>query len=107
MSDGADEPIVTPSVTAFCDLETWDSCALDLSGSSGSLFVSFATRLAQLMGRVRVTDGAVTIIMPVSERTNDDTRANAVTAITFDLDPDRARTDLQFIRNETNKACPR
>ncbi|RFZ58779.1 hypothetical protein BB170200_03029 [Mycobacterium marinum] len=104
VSDGADEPIVTPSVTAFCDLETWDSCALDLSGSSGSLFVSFATRLAQLMGRVRATDGAVTIIMPVSERTNDDTRANAVTAITFDLDPDRARTDLQFIRNETKQS---
>ncbi|CAM4074080.1 hypothetical protein MB901379_02190 [Mycobacterium basiliense] len=95
-----DEPITIPSITLFCDLSAWDARALDLGGSSNALLVAIATRLAQLMGRVRAADGAVSIVMPVSERTADDTRANALTAITFDLDPDRARTDLQIIRNE-------
>ncbi|MFW3114182.1 hypothetical protein MHAE_10491 [Mycobacterium haemophilum DSM 44634] len=94
-----DEPIVLPAVTVFCDLAEWDARAVDLGGNSSSLFIGFAARLAELLGRVNATDGGVTITVPVSERAPDDTRGNALTSVTFRVDPTRA-TDLPVIRNE-------
>nr|WP_258043572.1 hypothetical protein [Mycobacterium kansasii] len=103
-SSRSDEPIVVPSVTFSCDLALWDARVLELGGSSNSLFVALATRLAQRMGRLSPADGAVTITMPVNERTAGDLRANALTAITFRVDPDRVTTDLQLIRNEMKQS---
>lgn len=103
-SSRSDEPIVVPSVTFSCDLASWDARVLELGGSSNSLFVAFATRLAQRLGRLSPADGAVTITMPVNERTAGDLRANALTAITFRVDPDRVTTDLQLIRNEMKQS---
>lgn len=97
---GSDEPIVVPSATLFLDSASWEARALNLSGTSNSLFIAFATKLAELMGRVSPTNGAVTITVPVSERIPDDTRGNALTAVTLRVDPGRAVTDLQVIRNE-------
>ncbi|WP_176358061.1 hypothetical protein [Mycobacterium persicum] len=103
-SGRSDEPIVVPSVTFSCGLASWDGRVLELGGSSNSLFVAFATRLAQRMGRLSPADNAVTITMPVNERTAGDSRANALTAITFRVDPDRVATDLQLIRNEMKQS---
>lgn len=99
-SPEGDEPFVMPATTLLVDLASWDARALELGGSSNSLLIAVATRLAELMGRVSPTDGAVTITVPVSERSPDDTRANALTAVTLRIDPTRATTDLQVIRNE-------
>jgi hypothetical protein len=96
---GRDEIIVLPAVTIFFDLASWDARALDLGGTSNSLLIAFAARLAELTGRVSATDGAVTITLPVSERSPDDARANALTAVTFRVDPTRVTTDLQVIRD--------
>jgi hypothetical protein len=41
--------------------------------------------------------------MPVSERTWDDTRGNALTSANFRLDPDKATADLQLIHTEVKK----
>lgn len=100
----SNESIVVPALTFSCDLASWDARVLELGGSSNSLFVAFATRLAQLMGRLSPADGAVTITMPVNERTEGDFRANALTAITFRVDPDHVVTDLQLIRNEMKQS---
>ncbi|MBW0017751.1 MAG: hypothetical protein JO236_09440 [Mycobacterium sp.] len=99
-----DEPIEVPSVTLCCDLDAWDARALEFGGSSNSLFIAFAARLAQHLGRVSPVDGAVTITVPVSERGPDDVRGNALTAATFRLDPDRAATDLQVVGNEMKRS---
>lgn len=99
-----DEAIALPSTTFFLDSAAWDARALDLGGNSNALFIAFATRLAELMGRVSPTDGAVTLTVPVTERTPDDTRGNALTAVTFRIDPAQARTDLQIIRNELKQS---
>ena len=99
-SPDRDEPFVVPATTLLVDLASWDARALELGGSSNSLLIALATRLAELMGRVSPTDGTVAITVPVSERSPDDTRANALTAVTLRIDPTRATTDLQVIRNE-------
>lgn len=98
-----DEPIVLPAVTVFCDVAEWDARALDLGGNSSSLFIGFATRLAELLGRVNAIDGSVTITVPVSERRPNDTRGNALTSVTFRVDPAHA-TDLRIIRNEMTQS---
>jgi diacylglycerol O-acyltransferase / wax synthase len=100
---GRDEIIVLPALTIFFDLASWDARALELGGTSNSLLIAFAARLAELMGRVSATDGAVTITVPVSERSPDDARANALTAFTFRVDPTRAATDLQAIRDNVKQ----
>ncbi len=96
----SDKPFIVPSTTLLVDLASWDARALDLGGSSNSLLIALATQLAVLMGRVSPADSTVTISVPVSERSADDTRGNALTAITLRVDSTRATTDLQVIRNE-------
>jgi hypothetical protein len=58
------------------------------------------------MGRVRPRDGSVTITLPVSERTPDDTRANALNSITFSVDPTRVTHDLRDIRDKVKRELP-
>ncbi len=99
-SGDSNEPFVVPASTFLVDLASWDARALDLGGSSNSLLIALATRLAVLMGRVSPVDGTVMVSVPVSERSADDTRGNALTAVTLRIDPTRATTDLQVIRNE-------
>jgi hypothetical protein len=55
------------------------------------------------MGRV-TSDGSVTLALPVSERTPNDTRANAVTNVDVTVDPAPAATDLRQIRAATKQA---
>ncbi|MCV7103609.1 hypothetical protein H7I01_25380 [Mycobacterium palustre] len=58
------------------------------------------------MGRV-TADGAVTVGIPVNERTAGDTRANAVGNVDITVDPVRAATDLREIRAATKRALIR
>lgn len=100
---GDDEPMVAPSVVAFVDADHWDECAQRLGGTSNSLFCGVAARLGQVLDRVGA-DGRVNLSWPVSERTDGDTRANALVAATMTADPDEVVTDLSVVRAAMKKA---
>jgi acyl carrier protein len=98
LGNGADCHVVLPNVSIYIDLDQWDARANALGGPSFSLMAGIAAKLGERMGRRRAEDGAVTLIVPVSERTLDDTRANAVVIANVSVDPTQVTTDLSGIR---------
>jgi hypothetical protein len=103
LSAGPDEPITIPRATIFVDADEWDARAVALGGTNNALLAGLAARLAQRVGRV-TADGSVSLAIPVSERSADDTRANAVTNVDVTVDPAPATTDLRQIRAATKQA---
>lgn len=99
---GSSDPVIPPTVTAYVDLEDWDERAESLGGTSNSLFAGFAARLGQLLGRVDA-DGRAMLSYPVSDRTEGDTRANALNTVTAIVDPAKAGIDLTEIRGELKR----
>ena len=83
---GADEPVTVPMATVAVDIDQWDARARTVGATSNSLLVGVATRLAQRMGRVDA-DNAVDLSMPVNDRVDGDTRANAISDVDFTLQP--------------------
>ena len=84
-----------PTVSAFIDATQWDSRAQSLGGNSFSLVAGFAGKLAARLHRARASDGAVTLMLPVSERADlDDTGGNVVTIANVSFDPALVTTDL-------------
>ena len=100
----SDERIALPSATAFIDASEWDARAQSLGGTSNALLAGLAADAAQRMGRVAGADGAVMLSIPVNERTDGDTRANAVTNVDVRVDPTNAKTDLRGIRAAIKQA---
>ena len=98
VGNGADCNVVLPSVAIYIDLDQWDARANALGGNGYSLMAGIAAKLGERMGRRRAEDGAVTLIIPVSERTLDDTRAQAVVIANVSVDPTQVTTDLSGIR---------
>ncbi|WP_372509598.1 SDR family NAD(P)-dependent oxidoreductase [Mycobacterium alsense] len=90
---GDDQLVEVPGVTAYVDLTQWDSRAKRLGASSNSLVAAVACRLAVRAGRVH-DDGTVTLRFPVTLRTENDTRGNALTVVDVAVDPTHATTDL-------------
>ncbi|MCA2242325.1 hypothetical protein JF781_08130 [Mycobacterium sp. WUMAC-067] len=88
------------SVTIQTDAAAWDARARGLGGSSNTLFVAFAARVAHRMGRVLPDGCSVTVVLPVSDRTADDDRANALTSITLTVDGHAVVHDLSGVRAE-------
>ncbi len=80
------------------DAAAWDARARELTGSSNTLFIAFAARLARRIGRVHPDGTTVTVVLPVSERSTDDDRANALTSITLDVDSDAVIDDMRRMR---------
>ncbi|MGV0812480.1 hypothetical protein ABQF34_11020 [Mycolicibacterium boenickei] len=105
-SPGADEPTTVPMTTIFVDADEWDARAQALGGTSNSLLVGLAARLAQRGGRVGA-DGSVVVGMPVNERAGGDTRANAIGNAAVTVDPELAPTDLREIRAAVKQALIR
>jgi hypothetical protein len=103
---GADERVDLPKTTFFVDADDWDARAHALGGSSNALLAGLAGRLAQRMGRV-AGDGLATLAIPVNERTEGDTRANAITSVDITVDPAGAPTDLREIRAAIKQALIR
>jgi hypothetical protein len=106
LSAGADESVAPPTATIFVDADEWDARARALGGTSNTLFAALAARLAQRVGRV-TADGSVSLTMAINERTDGDTRANAITNVDFTVDPAPAATDLREIRAATKQALIR
>jgi hypothetical protein len=100
----ANDGVVAPAVTIHVDLDDWDARAKALGGTSSSLFAGFAAKLAERSGCRATGDGAVTISLPVSDRTEDDTRANALSFVIVSVDPAQATTDLRDIRSTISEA---
>ncbi|BBZ44555.1 hypothetical protein MPRM_18360 [Mycobacterium parmense] len=99
---GDDQPVV-PTLTAYVDLADWDACANSLGGNSFTLVAGFAARLGVRLGRV-CDDGTVTLSFPVSERTENDTRGNAVVLPTISVDPTHLSSDLAEVRLKFKQA---
>lgn len=91
--------VIRPSVAAFVDTEAWDERAKALGGSSNTLLAGFAARLGLLRGYAD-NAGLVTLQLPISQRTQTDTRANALTAIEVVTDARVVDSSLAAVRAE-------
>jgi hypothetical protein len=92
-----DEPVALPTSTIFVDVAEWDARAKALGGSSNALLGGIAANVAQRVGRLSA-QGTVTLAMPVNERTDGDTRANALGSADVVVKPVDADADLSDIR---------
>ncbi|OBI91167.1 hypothetical protein [Mycobacterium asiaticum] len=99
----ADHPVVVPSVTAYIDLADWDARAKNLGGNSHTLLAGFAARLGVRTGRV-CPDGTVNLSLPISDRTKDDTRGNAMVLPVASVDPTGLTADLTEVRGKAKLA---
>ncbi|WP_375485439.1 hypothetical protein [uncultured Mycobacterium sp.] len=97
LPEGTDEPITVPIATMFVDADEWEARAHSLGGTSNALLAGLAAHLAQRLGRV-TADGSVALRIPVDERTQGDTRGNAVGNVDITVDPAPVTTDLREIR---------
>lgn len=97
LGDG-DHEVLVPVVTAFVDADDWDTRAEALGGTRFSLFAGLAAKLGERMGRSRVEDGSVTLLIPISDRAANDTRANAMPFATAIVDPTQVTKDLTGAR---------
>lgn len=93
-----DEVVDVPVVTVHIDIDDWAARAKALGGTTDTLVAAFAAKLGERVGRRRAGDGAVTLILPVSERTADDSRAVAVSYARLSIDPAPLTTDLRDAR---------
>ena len=84
-------------MTAYLDGLEWDERAERLGGTSNSLFLGLVARLSKRLDWVE-KDGTVTLSVPVSERTEGDTRGNALTAVRLTADPAEVTGDLRGVR---------
>lgn len=94
--------VTIPALAVFIDDAEWDNRAESLGGTSNSLFAGIAARLGQLTGRVDEA-GQVKLSFPVSERTEGDTRANALTAMMLTVDPAGVTESLTGVRAEIKR----
>ena len=95
---GPDSQIDLPAATVFIDVDAWDARARSLGGTSNSLLAALAAKFAQRVGRVTPGEGLATLSMPVNERIEGDTRANAVGNADLIVDPTKVTTDLREVR---------
>lgn len=102
--DGGAEIAAVPVITMHVDVEAWDARAKALGGTSETLVAGLAAKLGERVGRRRAGDGAVTLQVPMSERTQDDTRAIAVSFARVSVDPTGVTTDLRDLRAALKEA---
>ena len=96
-----DDAVVVPAITIHIDLDDWDARAKTLGGTSSTLVAGLAAKLGE---RRRAGDGAVTLLLPMSDRAEGDTRANALSFAHVSVDPTRVTTDLRDVRAATKQA---
>ncbi len=101
--DRSDEAVVVPAVSVVVDIESWDGAAEDIGGNSHSLFAGFAAGLAQRMGRCRA-DGTVDLVLALTDRTLDDSRANALRFAGVNVDPTATAASLTEARGAIRSA---
>ncbi len=97
------EPVTVPMVAASLDVTAFDAKVAELGGTRNAFVAALAARLGQVLGRVD-DDGNVMLTFPVSERTEGDTRGNALNVITVTVDPGTVLTDLGPLRKAVKDA---
>ncbi|OHU49186.1 hypothetical protein [Mycobacteroides chelonae] len=97
--DKADEVVLVPALTIYVSLDAWDARANALAGASHTLAAAFAAQFGERIGRRRADGGTVTLQIPISERTEDDTRAMALSYARVSIDPTSLTTDLRDVRS--------
>jgi hypothetical protein len=100
---GDDRPVAIPSLTAYVDLAEWDARAKSIGGNSNTLLAGFAGRLGVRMGRI-CDDGTVTVSLPISDRSENDTRGNALVFPVVSVDSTHLSSDLGEIRVKFKQA---
>ncbi|WSE58838.1 hypothetical protein QGN32_15670 [Mycolicibacterium sp. ND9-15] len=101
---GSEDVIVVPTITVYIDLQEWDARAAALGGAPHTLVSGLAAKLGERIGRRRAGDGLVTLQLPMNERVDGDTRANAMAFARASVDPARVTTDLRGVRAAINQA---
>lgn len=104
LADSADSTVIVPAVAIYVDLNDWDARVNALDGNSHSLLAGFAAKLGEHLGRRRSDDGTVTLLVPYSDRTLNDTRAMAMSFAKVSVDPTRVTTDLSGPRVDLTEA---
>jgi hypothetical protein len=99
-----DDAIVVPGITIGIDLDHWDARAKALGGTSNTLAAGLTAKLGERLGRRRASDGAVTLQVVMSDRTEGDARAVAVSLARVSVDPTRVTTDLRDARASIKQA---
>jgi hypothetical protein len=97
IGDDADCNVVVPAVAVHVDLDEWDARANALGAKGHTLLAGFAAKLGERAGRQRA-DGAVTLLVPTSERTVEDDRANAAALASISVDPKQVTTNLSGVK---------
>ncbi|MGH3633359.1 wax ester/triacylglycerol synthase domain-containing protein [Mycobacterium sp.] len=92
------QPVVVPMITVHVGADDWDARAKALGGMNHHLLAGFAAKLGEHMGRRHSRHGLVTLQLPISDRTEGDARANALSFVSIDVDPAPVTTDLRNIR---------
>lgn len=100
----SDDSVVVPVITMHINVDDWDARAKALGGSGKTLLAGFAAKLGERMGRRRDADGAATLQLPISARTEGDTRAIAVSFASFSVDPTPVATNLGDVRAAVKQA---
>lgn len=93
-----DEHVLVPSVSLFVNGDEWDARAEALHGNSYSLLAGFAATLSERIGRHQPGAGRVPFIIPINDRSLEDTRANAVKLANATIDPRGITEDLTDAR---------
>ena len=91
--------VTVPSVTVHVPIEQWDRVAERLGGTSNSLLNGFAAKLGRNLGW-SAQGAPARLALPVNERSEGDTRGNALTAVNMDVDDSVVTTDLSVVRAE-------
>jgi hypothetical protein len=99
-----DATVVVPGIAIYVDLDEWDARAESLGGTSNTLAAGLTAKLAERLGRRRDGDGAVTLQFVMSDRTEGDTRAVAVSFARVKVDPARVTSDLRVARADIRQA---
>lgn len=99
-----DDTVVVPGITIYVGLDDWDARAEALGGTSNTLTAGLAAKLAERMGRRHHSDGTVILQLPLSDRTEADTRAIALSVARVSIDPTRVTTDLRDARAAIKQA---
>ena len=99
-----DVQVVVPGITISVDLDDWDARAEALGGTSNTLAAGLTAKLAEHLGRRHDDDGAVTVQLVMSDRTEGDPRAIAVSVAYVNIDPTRVATDLRDARATIKQA---
>ncbi len=101
---GSGRVVTVPAISIFLDVDQWDACAKTLGGNTYSLLAGFAARLGARMERRGGDDGSVNLLLALSDRGMDDTRANAMTIGNVGVDPAAVTTDLSSARAAIREA---